>query len=422
MPRLWILMEDIFGETNHLGTVAIRNNPKGRMTKRKFSLIHEYAIFFGKTKKSFIKKLPIDPSKKSHNYKKDENGNWYLPVNLRKQGVDSNAMNIKGKLSDRYYPIYFDPKTKKISTEKKLKIEILPIDSRNEKRIWRRGKDKINQMYKQGELEVKKTKYGHQVYFKFRGGIDGRLAQSIWYDSKFSASEYGTRTLDNILGKREVFQYPKSPMAVKESILASSKNTDAIILDFFAGSGTTGHAVLEMNKEDGGNRQFILCTNNENNICEEVTYERVRKVIKGYSFNGKKIEGLGGNLRYFKTKLIKQSTNKPTDSTKAQIMKNATDVLCVKENAFEKIIDKKGYKIFKGFKIYMGIIFQSGSAFKFREEIEKISENNFNIYIFSLTGDAGLENLFKNSQKKIKIIPVPEAILKVYRRIFYKRG
>jgi adenine-specific DNA-methyltransferase len=80
-----------------------------------------------------------------------------------------------------------------------------------------------------------------------------------------------------------------------------STNKNSIILDFFAGSGTTGHSVLELNKEDNGNRKFILCTNNENNICEEVTYQRINKVINGYTTpKGKYIEGLGGNLKYYK--------------------------------------------------------------------------------------------------------------------------
>ena len=78
-------------------------------------------------------------------------------------------------------------------------------------------------------------------------------------------------------------------------------NKNSVILDFFAGSGTTGHAVLELNKEDGGNRQFILCTNNENNICEEVTYQRLKKVIKGYTTpKGKEVEGIPANLKYYK--------------------------------------------------------------------------------------------------------------------------
>jgi adenine-specific DNA-methyltransferase len=278
LPRLWLLLEDVFKKENHLGTVVIRNNPKGRMTTRKFSLIHEYAVFYGKSESAFIKKLPVKVEEKSHNYIKDDNGNWYLPINLRKQGVDSNAVNKKGKLSDRYFPIYLDPKSNRLSVTEKLEIEILPIDGNGIKRIWRRGKDDIEKMFSEKELYAKETKNGYQLYFKFRGGLDGQLAQSIWYDSKFSASEYGTRILDELLGEREVFSYPKSPDAIKQTILATVGNENAIILDFFGGSGTTAHAVLELNKEDGGNRQFILCE--QMDYIETVTSKRVKKVIE----------------------------------------------------------------------------------------------------------------------------------------------
>lgn len=126
LPRLIMLMEEVFLESNHLGTVIIRNNPKGRMTQRKFSLVHEYGVFFGKSDKAKIKKLPVSPEEKSHNYKKDKDGTWYLPVNLRKQGVDSNAINKNGKLSDRYFSIYYSPSTGEVSTSKKLEVEITP--------------------------------------------------------------------------------------------------------------------------------------------------------------------------------------------------------------------------------------------------------------------------------------------------------
>ena len=115
------------------------------MTTRKFSLVHEYGVFFGKSEQSYIKKLPVKVEDKSHKYLKDEDGSWYLPVNLRKQGVDSNAVNKKGKLSNRYYPIYFNPDTSELSVDKKFPIEILPIDSKGIERIWRRGKEVINE-------------------------------------------------------------------------------------------------------------------------------------------------------------------------------------------------------------------------------------------------------------------------------------
>lgn len=283
LPRLWIILEEIFGEENHLGTVVIRNNPKGRMTTRKISLVHEYGLFFGRSNKSYIKKLPEKIEDKSHNYIQDENGDYYLPVNLRKQGVDSSATNKKGKLSDRYYPIYYDPKTGEISTTVKLSVELYPIDPNNEKRIWRRSKDVIDEMYKEKELIVKETRNGTQLYFKFRGGLDGKLAQSIWYEPEFSASEYGTKTVDTLLGERELFSYPKAPEAVKRSILAATDKKNAIILDFFAGSGTTAQAVFELNEKDGGNRKFILCE--QLDYAETITVKRVKSLLEKEKLN-----------------------------------------------------------------------------------------------------------------------------------------
>lgn len=471
MPRLWLLIEEIFGEYNHLGTVAIRNNPKGRMTKRKVSLVHEYAVFFGKSQKSYIKKLSVDPSEKTHNYKQDDDGTWHLPVNLRKQGVDSNAFNKKGKLSDRFYPIYLDKKTGRVSTTKKLDIEILPIDSRGEKRIRRRSKDVIDDMYKKGDLIVKHTKNGYQLYFKFRGGLDGKMTQSLWIDPEFSASDHGTKILDNILGERELFQYPKAPAAVMQSILAMSDKKDSVILDFFAGSGTTGQAVLELNQKDKGSRKFILCTNNENNIAEEITYTRIKNVIEGYKYTGlekviifeqklnekvisdidivledlekakeisikkydklevkiedstlrlygyKKFDGkktgLGGNLKYFKTNFVPAES---TDKNKIALTNKTIEMLCIKEDTFEKVKSTKQYKIFRNQKRYTGIVFDHQAIDEFKKEIAKI-DGKFSLYIFSL-GDDTFEEEFEDIKKKVKLSPIPEAILRVYRRIF----
>jgi adenine-specific DNA-methyltransferase len=412
MPRLWLLLETIFNENNHLGTVVIRNNPKGRKTERKVSLIHEYAIFFGRTQKAKMKKLPIDPVDKTHNYKKDNDGNWYLPVNLRKQGVDSSAYNKKGELKDRWYPIYFDPKSKKLSTKDKLPVEIWPTDSNGEKRIWRRGEEVIDKMYKSGDLWVNKTKYGNQVYFRFTGGLEGEPAQSMWYDSKFSASEYGTQILDNILGKREQFQYPKSPYAVKQCIQAATSNTSAVILDFFAGSGTTGHATLMLNKEDGGKRRFILCTNNENGIAEDVCYPRIKKVLDGHS-KLPDITGIKSNLRYFKTDFVPSA---PTDKNKIKLTNEATHLLCVKENTFEEVKSAENYKIFKNKNRYTGIIFDPDAIDKFKKEVNLL-EGEHNVYIFSLSDDF-YEEEFSDLEKSVTILPIPEAILRVYRRIF----
>ena len=430
LPNLWLLMNKIFGKENHLGTTVIRNNPKGRMTKRKVSLIHEYCLFFGASEKSQIKKIPEAIENKSHNYKQDKNGEWYLPINLRKQGVDSNAYNKKGELSDRYYPIYYDKETGKISTKESCNIQILPIDNRDNKRMWRRSKDVIDEMFEAGKIWVNEKKGAYQVYFKFIGGAEERLPQSMWIDAKYSASDYGTKILNEIFNQREVFDYPKSPFAIIDTIKICCNNKNATILDFFVGSGTTGHAVLEMNKEDGGDRKFILCTNNEGNICTDVTYPRIHNVIKGYKFKGKdktvlfekkltfshfkniedileevngvieknkdrydkiekefkdntlkiigvkeiegKKEGLGGNLQYFKTSLIKKTKNQ--DQVKVNLTQRCTEMLCVKENIFNLEKDRQDYKIFFSNKkdkflcVYYN--FLDGSFNKFFKEIK----------------------------------------------------
>ena len=280
MPRLWLLLEEIFGEHNHLGTAIIRINPGGKKSKRQIATQHEYALFFSKTSMTKVSKFLKPPDQKGHTYKKDENGEWYEERNLRKEGADSLATET----SKRYYPIYYDPQTGKISTKIKYKIEIFPIDSENQKRIWRRDTNEIDELYEKKEIFAKTTLFGLQIYFRFRGGIEGETPKSIWDNPKFSASEHGTQILDKILGRREAFQFPKSPYATAECIKVASSNKNAIILDFFAGSGTTAQSVLELNKQDGGNRQFILCTDNENNIATEICYPRIKKVIQEYKY------------------------------------------------------------------------------------------------------------------------------------------
>ena len=282
------LLDEIYGEDNNLGIVTVRNNPKGRMTQKKISQVHEYIIFFGKTSKSAIKKLPVTPEEKSHNYIKDKDGSYYVKVNLRKQGVDSEAIKPDGTFRKRYFPIYFDPTTNEISASKKLPVEIYPVDTSGNKRIWRRDQKGVDELYKNGDLFCTCIKDKYQLHFKFRGGLDGEMPKSIWMDPKFSASEYGTSILNQIIG-REVFSFPKALPAVAHTIKCCSNSKNAIVLDFFSGSATTAHAIMQLNSEDNGNRKFIMVQipakvdentgnvkNDYENICE-IGKERIRR-------------------------------------------------------------------------------------------------------------------------------------------------
>jgi adenine-specific DNA-methyltransferase len=210
------------------------------------------------------------------------------------------------------------------------------------------------------------------------------------------------------------FKNGKKPIKLIKRLIKMHPNKNAVVLDFFAGSGTTGEAVLELNEEDDGNRQFILCTNNQDEngghkICTDICYPRLKNAIFGY----KSKKGLGGNLKYFKTDFVDAE---PTDKNKIKLTKQATEILCVKEGTFELVQDKGSFKIFKNSKHYTGIIFDQSAISEFKETIKDI-KGRFSVYIFSL-GDETFEDEFQDIKQKVKLSPIPEVILRVYRRIF----
>jgi len=282
---------------------------------------------------------------------------------------------------------------------------------------WRWSKEKVKWGLRNKYIVFKKTRNGWSVYFKQYQFVDNEgnpIERSIPYKSFILdfPNEQGAKELQNILHKR-LFDYPK-PVGLMKFLINLHPNKNAIVLDFMAGTGTTGQAVLELNKEDGGNRQFILVTNNENNICTNVCYPRIKKVIQGYkNLNGEKVEGLGDNLKYFKTDFVDAE---PTDKNKIKLTKQATEMLCIKEGTFDLVQDRGSFKIFKNSKHYTGIIFDQSAIPEFKRAIKDI-KGRFSVYIFSL-GDETFEDEFQDIKQKVKLSPIPEVILRVYRRIF----
>jgi len=263
---------------------------------------------------------------------------------------------------------------------------IYPIDKQGVERKWRYARQSVEKIKDLLKVEIKDDRA--EVYL----GKNFAPYKTVWVDPKYDANEYGKKMLNNIVIGNN-FEYPKSLYNVYDclyAIIATNKN--AIALDFFAGSGTTAQAVLELNKEDGGNRQFILCTNNENNICEDITYQRIKTVITGKRKDGSIYsEGIPANLKYFKTSYIPRINNEK-ENLHSNLLVNIKNLIEL-ENGIN-IDDKK-------IRVYLN-----------ENELDQFSNNENDlkkceiIYISSdvlLTGEQ--EQKFRDNNIEVFIIP-----------------
>ncbi len=406
---LGMLMDEIFGEENKVGVLAVENNPRGRTANRFYATSHEYYVVYAKNAKlATISNLPLTEEQKKV-FKYEDEISPYRMRGMRKSGADSRRKDRP----KQFYPIYINPETLQGSLEKHDSWdEILPIDNTGSERVWIIGTERCKEFLEDGTIIINKAKSGsgYSLFVKDRIKA-GRKARTVWVDPRYDTSSHGATLLLKMFGEK-VFDYPKSLWAVRDFLYtAAGENKEALILDFFAGSGTTGHAVLELNKEDGGKRQFILCTNNENGIAENVTYPRVKNVIDGYS----KYEGIKSNLRYFKTALVsKQQTD---DQTRIELVARSTDMICLREDTFEEVFDSKAYRIFKNDNHYSAIVFEPMAIQFLKETLDKLDdEKPAHIYVFSLSNDT-YESDFADLERTHELRPIPESILEVYRRI-----
>jgi adenine-specific DNA-methyltransferase len=302
----------------------------------------------------------------------------------------------------------FDLLEKPDSTE----VISLPIDPTGRIRTWKWSLETVNSA-KDTEMGVRLDKDKKpSVYYKGRMKDEDMLPYTVWDKPEYSASSMGTNLLTAMLGTKK-FDYPKSLYAVIDSLRVLSADKSATFLDFFAGSGTTGHAVLEMNKQDRGNRQFILCTNNENSIAEEVTYPRVKNVILGYKSGSTQVEGLGGNLKYYKTSFVDRVV---TDADRRDFVVHATEMLCLAEETFDekKLVIGK-YAIYSNVSKTTAIIHDEDHISEVREELRSI-KGKLIIYVFTYDNVYDGED-FDDLNGDFVIRPIPAVILNVYSRV-----
>ncbi|MEO0128514.1 MAG: site-specific DNA-methyltransferase [candidate division WOR-3 bacterium] len=405
IAQLKMMMDspDLFGTNNFIAVLPRKSGVAPRIDAKHISIEHDYVLCYAKNNKKLELSRLSTVNDAGYKYE-DEFVNVRGKYKLNK--LDRGSIHYSESL---VYPIKAPDGTL-----------IWPGGKRGRKNwIWRWSEEKVRWGINNKFIVFKKNKNKWSVYFKQYQYVDNEgnpIQRTIPYKSFILnfPNEQGNEELENIFHKR-IFDYPK-PVGLIKYLINLSPNKNAIVLDFFAGTGTTAHAVFQLNKEDGGNRQFILVTNNENNICTDVCYPRIKKVIEGYkNLKGEWVEGLGGNLKYFKTDFVDAE---PTDRNKKKLTQEATEMLCVKENTFEKVKDNAAFKIFKNNNHYTGIIFDQLAIPQFKRAIKDI-DGKFSVYIFSLT-DETFDDEFEDIYHKVKLSPIPEAILRVYRRIFIR--
>ena len=424
IATLTMLMNELFGEENHLGTVVIKNNPSGRSTTSGFAIAHEYALFYAKSSIAKIGRLARTEEQIARYKEKDDLGNFewvnfrarystnapsmQYPIFIKKDGSDFRIPNVEWDATTRKYELL-----EQINNDEIIRY---PVDEAGKMRSWKWSIETV-QKSKTTELAVRLDRNKEPaVYMKARMKDIGMLPLTWWDKTEYSATAYGTNLLNKILFGESRFDYPKSLYAVIDSLRVLSANPQAVFLDFFAGSGTTGHAVLELNKEDGGSRSFILCTNNENGIAENVTYLRTSKVISGYA----DVKGIPANLRYFKTSFVDKAEN--TDQTRVALVARATDMIKVRENTFETVLEENLLKAYEGADTYSVIAFDPSVIDKAKIEIAKLSDNKaVRVYVFSLANDSYVSD-FADLDRQVELCPIPESILEVYKRIFDQKG
>ena len=251
--------------------------------------------------------------------------------------------------------------------------------------------------------------------------IDGREISAT--------NEDAYELLKNIFKVDNPFQYSKPVNLIVKLILSNSFNNKNIsILDFFAGSGTTLHATMQLNAEDGGHRKCILVTNNENNICEEVTYERNKRVIQGYTTpKGEEVEGLhDNNLRYYRTNFL--SRDKSVKNMR-QLVRLATDMLCIKNDVYTEA-EFCGKKINPNIARYfdngqgnrMLVIYEERAIQLLVQLMAQTEDDGIKtlVYVFSPGADPYTDD-FEDVAERVKLCALPSAIYEAYKRVLPKR-
>lgn len=271
-----VMLDEIFGAPNRIETVVWKKSYGGGSKAKHIVNLHEYVICFAKDK-SKIGVIELPPSDEVLKYYKFKDSKFDLRGPYRLQPLATNSMDERPNLR---YPIVH--KGEEIWPEKQ----------------WQWSSERVLSAYANDEIDVKKIKGRWSVNYKqYLRDEDGEDRGSKLYSIVDSVyTQHGTNEVKLMFGDGKTFDFPK-PSDLIAKFLQGFTESDSLVLDSFAGSGTTAHAVLKLNAQDGGNRRFILCEMMD--YAETITAERVRRVINGYGEGSKAVPGTGGGFDFY---------------------------------------------------------------------------------------------------------------------------
>jgi adenine-specific DNA-methyltransferase len=285
--RLHCLLESVFGEGLLLGTAAIRSNPAGRSTVKGMSIAHDYAIFAARSDDASVGRFERTEQQVARYKERDEKSPFEW-VNFRKHGGVGASREARPRM---FYPIYADghgsiriPSMRWndakaewdiLESSKEGETVIYPIGEKGEAKRWKWGHESVASNLPDFTSKIDQTgKPG--VYMKSRMRHE-RLLPSTWWEKKeYSATDYGTNLLGAIFADAPQFTFPKSVYLVEDCLRVTEIEDGDVALDFFAGSGTTAHAVMNLNRADGGSRKYVLVEMGEH--FNTVILPRIKKI------------------------------------------------------------------------------------------------------------------------------------------------
>lgn len=418
---LKLLCDEVFGAENFVTSFPWHSR-QSLQNDTDLSVNHEYIVCFAKKRRQNDRRLK--PSNADRWYEaggfvfypiKVDNDKYSNPDNDPRGPWKADPMDAPHVRPNLTYPIV-NPNTGD---------QHLPPRGR----CWRISPEKFASALADNRILFGKNGTGRPQLkvFLYEQEQYGSIAHS-WLDAeKYKTATHGSKELQDVFGGEKMFTSPKPTALIQELLklttLPGSEKTT--ILDFFAGSGTTLHAVMQQNAADGGQRQCILVTNNENGICENVTYERNRRVIQGYTnAKGDKVEGLANNnLRYYRTGYVPRER---TQRNMRALVNASTDLLCIQNNLYtEQDFTIDGKKVRKDIARWFGgmlIIYREEFAEEIANEIAKmdLGGEKLKVYIFS-PGRYAFDDTFEDVQDKVELVALPAAIYDAYKRVLPKR-